>query len=94
MQSQEETNCGWYWTGITHASTVPGRIGTEAVYVAFGEALGWMSFPHGNGLEVMDVHGAGAQRSDPKSGDVSDYPTGRGPQGDAVRIENLVRCVR
>ena len=43
---------------------------------------------------LMDVHGAGAQRSDPKSGNPNDYPTGRGPQGDAIRIYNYVRCVR
>jgi hypothetical protein len=41
-----------------------------------------------------DVHGAGAQRSDPKSGDPADYPTGNGPQGDAIRIYNYVRLVR
>ena len=41
----------------------------------------------------MDVHGAGSQRSDPKSGSASEYPTGHGPQGDAIRIENYVRCV-
>jgi hypothetical protein len=42
----------------------------------------------------LDVHGAGAQRSDPKSGDAGQYAQGRGPQGDAVRIENFVRLVR
>jgi hypothetical protein len=42
----------------------------------------------------MDVHGAGAQRSDPKIGDPDDFPTGRGPQGDAIRIYNYVRLVR
>jgi hypothetical protein len=42
----------------------------------------------------VDVHGAGAQRSDPKSGDPADWPTGNGPQGDAVRIYNYVRLVR
>ncbi|MFA6294459.1 MAG: hypothetical protein WC637_21895, partial [Victivallales bacterium] len=41
-----------------------------------------------------DVHGAGAQRSDPKTGDPSLFPHGRGPQGDVVRINNFVRCVR
>jgi len=46
-----------------------------------------------NGL-WMDVHGAGAQRSDPKDGDPADYPEGHGPQGDAVRIFNYVRAVR
>ena len=42
----------------------------------------------------QDVPGAGAQRSDPKNGDPNDYPTGHGPQGDAIRIQNYVRCVR
>ncbi len=42
----------------------------------------------------QDVHGAGAQRSDPKDGDPSLYPNGNGPQGDAIRINNYVRCVR
>src|SRR5690606_22243425 len=42
----------------------------------------------------IDVHGAGAQRSDPKIGDPADYPTGHGPQGDAIRIYNYVRLVR
>jgi Protein of unknown function (DUF1566) len=42
----------------------------------------------------MDVHGAGAQRSDPKVGDPSQFPYGRGPQGDAIRIYNYVRLVR
>jgi hypothetical protein len=41
----------------------------------------------------MDVHGAGAQRAEDKSGDPSQYSTGHGPQGDAVRIYNYVRCV-
>ena len=42
----------------------------------------------------VDVHGAGAQRSDPKSGDPAMFPHGRGPQGDVIRIYNYVRCVR
>jgi hypothetical protein len=42
----------------------------------------------------MDVHGAGAQRSDPKTGDPAAFPHGRGPQGDVVRINNFVRLVR
>jgi hypothetical protein len=62
--------------------------GSRAVYLAFGCAMGFM---HGRWL---DVHGAGAQRSDPKQGDPADYPQGRGPQGDAIRILNYVRCVR
>jgi hypothetical protein len=42
----------------------------------------------------LDVHGAGAQRSDPKVGNPADYPQGHGPQGDAIRIYNYVRLVR
>jgi hypothetical protein len=42
----------------------------------------------------VDVHGAGAQRSDPKSGDPAMFPHGRGPQGDVIRIFNFVRLVR
>ena len=63
-------------------------MGDSAVYVSFGRALGYM-----NGT-WLDVHGAGAQRSDPKSGDPVEYPHGHGPQGDAIRIYNYVLCVR
>ncbi len=45
-------------------------------------------------FRYVDVHGAGAQRSDPKSGDPADFPHGRGPQGDVIRIFNFVRLVR
>jgi len=43
---------------------------------------------------LVDIHGAGAARSDPKAGDPSDYASGRGPQGDEVFILNYVRLVR
>jgi hypothetical protein len=75
-----------YWTSTTHASS--NGMAANAVYVCFGRALGYM-----NG-SWTDIHGAGAQRSDPKTGDASDYPTGHGPQGDAIRIDNYVRLVR
>ena len=42
----------------------------------------------------LDAHGAGAQRSDPKAGDPTEFENGRGPQGDAIRINNYVRLVR
>lgn len=42
----------------------------------------------------VDIHGAGCQRSDPKSDDPTPYKDGKGPQGDAVRIYNYVRLVR
>ncbi len=80
------TNYPFYWSSTTHVSIALG--GDAAVYIAFGEAFGYMM------NSWMDVHGAGAQRSDPKTGDANDYPNGRGPQGDAIRIDNFVRCVR
>jgi hypothetical protein len=51
--------------------------------------------PGGSGNDrLLDVHGAGAQRSDPKTGNPRDFPHGRGPQGDVIRIFNFVRPVR
>jgi hypothetical protein len=86
IDERGENNYPFYWTSTTHVSQT--GEGVNAVYIAFGEALGyWMN-------EWMDVHGAGAQRSDPKNGNPHDYPYGRGPQGDAIRIDNFVRCVR
>ncbi|MBD3405342.1 MAG: DUF1566 domain-containing protein [Candidatus Lokiarchaeota archaeon] len=82
-------NYGFYWTSTTH---LDGPDASGAVYIAFGEALGWMEV--GGEYVLYDVHGAGAQRSDPKTGDASDYPHGFGPQGDVRRIENFVRLVR
>ncbi len=86
MAADGGTNYPFYWSSTTHASIAGG--GNAAAYIAFGEAFGYMMD------SWMDVHGAGAQRSDPKSGDAADYPDGRGPQGDAIRIDNFVRCVR
>ena len=77
----------FYWAGTTHANWTADS-GRWAAYVAFGRAMGYMMD------EWQDVHGAGCQRSDPKEGDPDDYPTGHGPQGDAVRIYNYVRAVR
>jgi len=85
----------YFWSSTTHLDGPPDRQGGAAIYVAFGRALGWMQFPPGRGeYRLLDVHGAGAQRSDPKAGDPADYPHGRGPQGDVIRIDNYVRCVR
>ncbi|MCP3978399.1 MAG: DUF1566 domain-containing protein [bacterium] len=75
-----------YWSGTTHATYGGG--GGWGSYVSFGRSLGYWS------NIWQDVHGAGAQRSDPKNGDPADYPTGHGPQGDAIRVYNHVRVVR
>lgn len=76
----------YFWSSTTHLDGVNPNI--PAAYIAFGEAQGKM-----NGV-LMDVHGAGAQRSDPKSGDINEYPQYKGPQGDVRYVYNYVRCVR
>ena len=82
-----QTDYPCYWTSTTHASQGLSQ-GGSAAYIAFGRAMGYM-----NG-QWLDVHGAGAQRSDPKIGNPENYPYGRGPQGDAIRIYNHVIVVR
>ncbi len=94
-----EKDWGYYWTGTTHKN-INGS-GDNAVYIAFGRALGYMN------NQFLDVHGAGAQRSNIKTAssqlnqsytivtgaDGSDVIT-HGPQGDVVRTQNCARCVR
>ncbi len=79
----------WFWSGTTLLEGRPEDLGGEAVYVTFGRAWG-----HPRGPERTDVHGAGAQRGDPKAGDAAAYAGGRGPQKDEVRILNHARAVR
>lgn len=81
-----QTDYPFFWTGTTHKSS--SGSGDRAVYISFGRAMGYMN------NEWMDVHGAGAQRSDPKTGNPDEFPFGRGPQGDAIHIYNYVRLVR
>lgn len=79
----------WYpffWTATTHLDGP--KTGAMAAYICFGEAIGKM-----NG-KILDVHGAGAQRSDPKSGNASELPQYFGPQGDIRIVYNYVRAVR
>ncbi|NOR27721.1 MAG: DUF1566 domain-containing protein [Lutibacter sp.] len=76
----------YFWTSTTHLDGINPYAG--AVYIAFGEGQGKM-----NGT-LMDVHGTGCQRSDPKSGNINDYPQFFGPQGDVRYVYNYVRCVR
>lgn len=76
----------FFWTSTTHLDGINPYSG--AVYIAFGEGLGQMN---GN---LLDVHGAGCQRSDPKSGNINDYPQYFGPQGDVRCVYNYVRAVR
>lgn len=76
----------YFWTSTTHLDGQNPY--ASAAYISFGEGQGEM-----NGT-LMDVHGAGCQRSDPKSGNSNDYPQFFGPQGDVRYVFNFVRCVR
>jgi len=87
----------WYWSNTTFSSQAPTN-GASACYVCFGRAMGYIS---NFGIGWTDIHGAGCQRSDPKSSSFSGYTqNGTGyynanaPQGDAVRIYNYARLVR
>jgi len=87
-----ETDWPYFWTSTTHQAE-NSIVGGAAVYFAFGKSLGYYS-ASGTNKQWVDVHGAGAQKSDPKKDSGVDYSEGNGPQGDAVRITNYVRCVR
>ena len=77
-----EKDYPYFWSSTTHLDgNVPEA---SAAYISFGKALGKMRG------KIMDVHGAGAQRSDPKTGTAMS----RGPQGDMIRVNNYVRVVR
>lgn len=78
-----EQDYPFFWTSTTHLDGP--RPGSHAVYIAFGRAIGQLRG------KVIDVHGAGAQRSDPKTGTAE---LSHAPQGDARRVNNFVRCVR
>ncbi len=84
---------GYYWTGS------PLQDGqnpySDAVYICFGEAQGQMESPPNSGnMVLLDVHGAGAIRNDPKTGTPGNYPQYFGPQGDVQYVFNYTRCVR
>jgi len=74
----------WFWSGTTHVEN------QFACYVCFGQAFSARKFRG----RKMNAHGAGAVRSDPKTGDPERWSGGLGPQGDEIRIYNYVRCVR
>ncbi len=79
------TDHPYFWQSTTHANQGGGK---NASYVSFGRALGY------NGGPWINIHGAGAQRSDPKAGNPDEVPEWYGAQGDAIRIYNYLRCVR
>ncbi|MBR0565092.1 DUF1566 domain-containing protein [Azoarcus sp. L1K30] len=70
---------GWFWSSTTHGDDI-----RQADYVCFGACTD---------VDGLDVHGAGAQRSDPKRGAPASL-RGQGGQRDEIRGRNYVRCVR
>lgn len=70
---------GWFWSSTTHGDDV-----RQADYVCFGKCTS---------ADGVDVHGAGAQRSDPKRHGLV-ARSSQGGQNDEIRIDNFVRCVR
>ncbi|WP_372808895.1 DUF1566 domain-containing protein [Pontiella sp.] len=61
-----EADFPWYWSGTTHENWENAE---WAAYIAFGRAMGYED------SAWTDVHGAGCQRSDPKSGVLSENTT-------------------
>jgi len=80
-----QTDFPYFWSSTILLDGGPTPSG---IYISFGRAMGYM-----NGAWI-DVHGAGSQKSDILVGNPANYPNGRGPQGDAVRIYNYIRLVR
>ena len=91
-----ESDWGFYWSSTTHLDS--DSKGQNGAYISFGRALGYMN------SAILDVHGAGAQRSNYKkieqitSQSNATYGSTifyyKGPQGDILRVDNMVRCVR
>lgn len=76
----------WFWT-----STTQGDFKHTACYIAFGKAY---SKKDSYASDYFDWHGAGAQRSDPKTGSIDDYTMSSINASDEIRIKNYVRLVR
>ena len=71
-----------FWT-----STTQGDFKYTACYLAFGKAYSKVK-------DYYDWHSAGAQRSDPKAGEIEDYLMESINAADSIRIKNYVRLVR
>lgn len=79
-------NYPFFWTSTTH---LDGRYPeSSAIYICFWECQWKMNW------NLMDVHWAWAQRSDPKSGNAYDYPQYFWPQWDIRYVFNYARAVR
>lgn len=76
----------WVWS-----STTQGDFKYSAAYIAFGKAF---SKKNASATQYYDWHGAGAQRSDPKSGVPSDYEMASENATDLVMTKNYTLMVR
>ncbi|GAA6184479.1 DUF1566 domain-containing protein [Aliiglaciecola sp. NS0011-25] len=76
----------YFWS-----STTQGDFKWTANYVSFAQA--W-SKKNAKATQYYDWHGAGAQRSDPKTGSPKDYELASEMASDYISIENWVRLVR
>ncbi|MGD1822662.1 MAG: DUF1566 domain-containing protein [Pleomorphochaeta sp.] len=83
---ETEEDAYYCWT-----STTQGDFKNTACYVSFGQA--W-SKKNSDATTYYDWHGAGAQRSDPKTGNPSDYEMASEMASDYISINNYVRLVR
>jgi len=88
MNEAGQQDYGQYWSSTTLIS-YPSDV-ASATYISFGRAMGYDR----RSEEWIDVHGAGAQRSDPKvASNENTFEFGHGPQGDTVRRYNHTLCV-
>lgn len=76
----------WVWS-----STTQGDFKYTAAYISFGKAF---SKKNSRATEYFDWHGAGAQRSDPKSGSPSEYEMASENAADLVMTKNYTLMVR
>lgn len=81
-----EKDAYYFWS-----STTQGDFKYTGIYIAFAQA--W-SKKNSDATEYFDWHGAGAQRSDPKSGVPADYELASEMASDYISIINWVRLVR
>ena len=79
----------WFWTATTHIRDTDQGAGADAVYIAFGRAMGYM-----NNTWSDVPRGPGPSAATPKSGTRRIFPRAWAPRGDARRIYNFVRLVR
>ena len=76
----------WVWS-----STTQGDFKYTATYIAFSKAY---SKKNSSATQYYDWHGAGAQRSDPKSGSPADYDMSSENATDLVMTKNYTLLVR